>query len=453
MREIKAIKLELESNAQYFVASMAMQNAEAVYNRDYWAIYVSLRKQLLPHTPAGVPLMFAAVVDAEGNILSHTQPARHRLGTSLAEDDNARHMFFPPQTATATYYNTRSDEYLLVGAPIEQNKRVLGTVWLGYDAGYIRQLVWQRGAMALLIATGWAAIASIIGWGVAQRMVRPLVRLKGAVENVAANRTAKLSSSELNDRDEIGALADSVETLEVVLKENEQLEKRVRMQDKLAAVGQMVSGVAHEINNPIGGMKNALENLKLFGTSQSKRDEGIRLLEAAIHHIEMVVQALLVGHRRQNEEQTCDPRALDDLFLLLRPDCEVRQIEICWENRLKGLMHVPCVSLKEILMNFLVNATKSMPDGGVLVFRAEAVDAHYVFTVRDTGKGMSASEQARIFEPFFTTRKSGAGLGLWVCAQLVETIGGRIEVESEEGCGSAFTLIIPIKSTDNAAIE
>ena len=443
IREISVMRSGFESNVKQATLYLAEQNLENVRRRDYWSIYSSLKRQLLRQPKGQPPMKFGIIIGQGGKILGHTDPVSHRLGDSLFNNEEEQYLFNMHDSPSIHYANYQDEKIILSGTPIKAGQRVLATIWLGYDAQFISQQIWDRGAWVFIIAIGWAGLGGIFGWIISRRMVRPLTKVTRAVEDVTAGRFNDVSTIKAGEHDEIGTLTAAVNTLAAVAKEKEGLEKQLRLQEKLAAIGRMVSGVAHEINNPLGGMKNALESLKLFEDDRRKREEGIRLLGSAIAHIESIVQALLIGHRRQHEEMVCDPRSLDDLFLLIRPDCEAKGIRVQWENRIQAPFPVASNAIKEILLNFFANAINAMPDGGVLVFRADEVDKAFTFQVEDTGCGMSQEHVDKIFEPFYTTRPGGVGLGLWVCIQLVDAIDGKIDVDSAEGKGSVFTLSIP----------
>jgi len=449
IREISVMRSGFESSIKQAASYLAEQNLENVRRRDYWSIYTSLKRQFLRQPKGQPPMKFGMIIDQDGEILGHTDPASHRLGDLLLNNEEEQYLFNMHDSPSIRYANYRDEQIILSGVPIKADQRVLATIWLGYDAQFISKQTWDRGVMVIVIATGWAGLGGIFGWVISRRMVRPLTEVTRAVQAVTAGRFNDVSMIKAGEHDEIGTLTAAVNTLAAVAKDKEDLEKRLRLQEKLAAIGRMVSGVAHEINNPLGGMKNALESLKLFEDDRKKQEEGIRILGSAIAHIESIVQALLVGQRRQPEEEVCDPRELDDLFLLIRPDCEAKGVQIQWENRIKAPVPVVSNAIKEILMNFFVNAIKAMPDGGVLVFRADEMDNTFTFQVEDTGCGMSQEQVDKIFEPFYTTRPGGVGLGLWVCIQLVDAIDGRIDVDSVEGKGSVFTLSIPMFKHQN----
>lgn len=443
LREVDAARDGLEENAQQLVRSIALQNVENVKRRDYWEMYASLRQQVGQLEEPNRPLLFGAIIDSMGRVLTHTDPSRHRIGEPLTLAGGDKEIGFGPAKSVIRYTELNANDVLLASMPIVVGNNLLATVWLAYDTRFIERRLLEGGLRMSLIAAALATLGAFVGWVISKRMVKPLGDLTRAIGHLTGSDLSRLEPVQAEERDEIGRLALAFNDMTAALKEKKKLEERLRLQEKLAAVGRMVAGVAHEINNPLGGMKNAINSITLFGHDEAKREEGVKLLGSGLQHIEQVVRALLASHQRPQWDPACDPRIFDDLFLLVRPDCEARSIRLRWENALAGPIDIPSTALQQILMNLLSNAIYAMPEGGILTFMAREDRDAFIFVVRDTGPGLSQDQLEQIFEPFFTTRSDGVGLGLWICSELVDTIGGTLVVESQRGGGSTFRVTVP----------
>lgn len=440
--ETGVVRDALEGRARQLALALALSNTENVVRTDYWTLYASLRRQVDALDQEMAPLLFGAIVNDEGVVLAHTQPDTQRIGMPLAELDAFEGMY-PGRGSVVRYGFFREKEALLASAPIEYRGKEIGFVWLGYDTDFIRWRVLTTIVQIGAAATALAIVGSFLGWMFSRRMVKPIGDLTTAVEHIRTGRLDGIAPIHSHEKDEIGHLVAAFNEMAAQLQEKEALSAQLQVAEKLAAIGRMVSGVAHEINNPLGGMKNALENLRLFSRNPDTSEESMQLLESGLKQIEAVVEALLAQHRGAGTIGTCDPRCLDDLFLLVRHDCELRHIRIDWQNELETPFLVPRAQLQQVLTNLLINAVGAMPDGGILTFLATDRENTLVFVVEDTGSGMPQEQLDRIFEPFFTTRADGTGLGLWVSMGLVQAMGGVIEVESEPGRGTRFSIIIP----------
>ena len=218
-------------------------------------------------------------------------------------------------------------------------------------------------------------------------------------------------------------------------------------QDKLAAVGQLAAGVAHEIRNPLTSMKGYAEFLTL-DEKDPERLEFMNIILDEIERVNMIVEDFMVLAKPKAvelEEKNVVPVIKDVVSLLefearkkkvrLSFDCihEIIQIE-CDENR-----------LKQVFLNFIKNGIEAMPNGGELHVKTIIQDNNVHISIQDTGVGISKEKLKKLGEPFFTTKKNGNGLGLMVSFKIIESHNGKVFVESEPNKGTTFNILLPAK--------
>jgi len=223
------------------------------------------------------------------------------------------------------------------------------------------------------------------------------------------------------------------------------------MHEKMAAIGQLTAGVAHEINNPIAVIQGNLELARELLGEQARPVEGeLQLIVDQVHRIRLIVAKLLQFARPQEFVgyiEPVSPQALIQDCLLLVGHL-LKKGNIAIEQRLHSVRRVNCNKneLQQVLINLMVNAIQVMPEGGVLTLATEDWDEADMpiglkLVVSDTGPGVPPENQTSIFEPFFTAHKiDGHGLGLWVSQSLVERYDGRITLDSPPGQGATFTV-------------
>ena len=219
--------------------------------------------------------------------------------------------------------------------------------------------------------------------------------------------------------------------------------------EKLAAIGQLTAGVAHEINNPIAVMQGNLDLLREeLGAAAAPVGNELRLLDEQIHRIRVIVTKLLQFARPDEFAgyvETVDANAaVADCLVLVRHELKKGDIEVVQELRATGPVRLNRNELQQVLINLAVNAVQSMAAGGRLTFVTEDWDAKGVrIGVRDTGAGIPPEHLARVFDPFFTTKKTqGTGLGLSISLALIERYGGTISVDSRLGEGTEFSVYL-----------
>ena len=231
--------------------------------------------------------------------------------------------------------------------------------------------------------------------------------------------------------------------------DTKKLEAQIRNSEKLASVGKLAAGVAHEINNPLGGILNCLYNLGKGTVSPARREEYLASMEDGLHRVQKIVRQLLdFSQQHQPEFAPADINAVIERVLVLTnhlfvPNRIVLQPEL--GTALPSLM-IDRHMIEQVLMNLMLNAVQAMKEGGVLSIKTWVEEGMCYVAVRDTGSGIPASVLPKIFDPFFTTKGEGegTGLGLSVSLGIVERHGGRILVDSEVGKGTVFTLCLPV---------
>jgi len=222
----------------------------------------------------------------------------------------------------------------------------------------------------------------------------------------------------------------------------EQLVRR----EKLAALGQLAGGVAHELRTPLGVISNAGYYLKLVNPHADETTrEYLDMISAEVGKATKIISDLLdFTHVKSSERQPATISALVDHTFAQCPAAENVQVNLQIPPDLPTLFVDP-QQIEQVLANLITNAYQAMPEGGTLTISAKAEQAGATLCIADTGCGTSLENMDKLFEPLFTTKARGIGLGLAISKNLVEANGGTIEVESDSvpGKGSTFTVTLP----------
>lgn len=243
---------------------------------------------------------------------------------------------------------------------------------------------------------------------------------------------------------EISLAVASIRTAE----ENNRLEAQLRHADRLATIGVLAAGIAHELNEPLEMILGFAQLVKKAPELRGPAQRDVtRIVDAALHAREIVQKLLAFGHGTGMEETDCDVNAIVSSVLdFLEPRCRVEGIEVTRDLHAQALtVRADPTEIRQVLVNLVVNAIQAMPGGGRLTVRTGRSAERFVLTVEDTGIGMSREVLDRIFIPFFTTKEEGrgTGLGLPVVHGIVVSRGGSINVKSEVGAGSRFVVSLP----------
>lgn len=228
------------------------------------------------------------------------------------------------------------------------------------------------------------------------------------------------------------------------LSELEALREEVRRKDRLAALGQMAATVAHEIRNPLGGIRGFAALLERDIDEDDPRRRLVEKILSGTMSLDRVVNELLEYTRPVELEvgtHACRDLAEAALGYLEKPRAGVTiQNEIPADLAVR----VDGQKVRQVLLNVLLNAVQSLDGGGSVALTAQTEGAWAVIAVSDTGCGIDAAELDKVFMPFYTTREKGTGLGLAVAAKTVESHGGSMQVTSRPGEGSTFRIRLPL---------
>ena len=242
----------------------------------------------------------------------------------------------------------------------------------------------------------------------------------------------------------------------VDLKERLEMERALRrtqeqllQSEKLAAMGRLTSQIAHELNNPLYGIMNTLELLKTEVSPQSKRRKVLEMaLSETVRLSELLRKMLSFSRPDQEEKQAVDLNTVLDEILLLH-EKQLQENDIKIKTSFAGELPPILASknqLRQVFLNLVANARDAMPNGGTLSVKTDSDKANVKIEISDTGIGIKEKHLKRIFDSFFTTKDSvkGVGLGLSVCYGFIKDHGGDIQVRSEVGTGTTFTITFPI---------
>lgn len=222
-------------------------------------------------------------------------------------------------------------------------------------------------------------------------------------------------------------------------------EETIRRSERLRGLGELAAGMAHEIRNPLGGIRGAGEVLRRSDTPPDVREEFGALLESEIARLDAVVGNFLEFARpRPAEVADVGVReAVDALMLLLRPEAAKRQVELSNAVAPEVHVHADAGLLRQILLNLVLNAIQIQKGGGRVEISAAESGGSVSVDVTDTGPGVPPQVRDRIFDPYVTAREDGSGLGLAVAVRLATSMDGTLCLLRSAPGDTAFRLVLP----------
>ncbi len=232
------------------------------------------------------------------------------------------------------------------------------------------------------------------------------------------------------------------------------LQEQLRHADRLATIGQLSAGIAHELNEPIGSILGFAQLANKYSDlSEQVKQDIEKIIKASLHAREVVKKLMLFARQAPPKKTQVNlNKIVEESLYFLESRCTKEGIKVA-RSLSKNLPDVTAdpAQLTQILVNIVVNAIQAMPDGGELKIKTKATNEHVSIIIQDTGVGMSENIKKKIFLPFFTTKGvgQGTGLGLAVVHGIVSSHGGFIKVKSKEGLGTTFEIQLPQKESSS----
>jgi len=350
-------------------------------------------------------------------------------------------------------------------------------VVLALDLGFAFLAVWLTGGLESEFYLGFYLIAALqsfhygLGRGIGTALASSLLYLVSTWPIRSATLLADftlrssflwliavslglLSQGEWRKRRAMQALnrelQEKGEKLEKAYLELKEAHEHLVRSEKLAALGTLSAGVAHEINNPIGVISSRVECMLWEASERNlpkEVQEDLKVIEKHAHRVAKIAQGLLSFARRSAWEfRPLDLNPLIEEVLFLNEQQLLKEkihLKKKLASNLPKILGSPN-HLEQVLFNLVSNAREAMPEGGTLTVESRLVGNGLVqLLVTDTGKGISEEVLPRVFDPFFTTKEGGTGLGLSLSYGIIQDHGGTIEVNSEAGRGSTFIITLP----------
>ena len=276
-----------------------------------------------------------------------------------------------------------------------------------------------------------AILTIVVGLAMARTITQPIQRLVRAAHEIGRGNLGQVVDTEVDD--ELGYLGETME------------EMRKRLLARDAQLRQMLGGVAHEIRNPLGGIEIYAGLIADDLPEDDERKQHIQKVIGEVRQHNLVISEFLDFARPASPAPEPTPvlRLTEDAAFLLAPEMEKAGVAYHQEVEPELEIDVDPEQVKRALFNLMKNAVQAMRQGGDLWVRAERENGQVIIEVEDSGPGIGREEQERLFEPFYTTKEKGSGLGLAIVHQTVEKNRGWVRVQSRQGQGTSFSMVLP----------
>jgi signal transduction histidine kinase len=396
-----------------------------------------------------VDLLYIAILDEEGRVISHNNIAEY--GKVYTDPSTVKALQASDTVIHSFSHNGHNA--LDFGVPLSIGKKRWGTLKFGISLENVEKEI-SSTIKKIIILTLFLIIA---GFGIilllSNRFISPITHLATTMEKTGGDYLDV--KVEVKGHDELAILGERFNSMiERIKQANEEIKKtheKLVQSEKLASIGILAAGVAHEINNPLGGVFNCVQMLKINGNNPELRDKYLDLIKEGLDRIENTVSKLLWMSRKGDHKPVSIniKDSINGICTFVGYKLKKGKIEFANEVEDGLFIIFDPHDFHQVILNLFINAIHAMKYEGYLTIRGYKEDSKIKVEVIDTGEGISQENLSKIFDPFFTTKPpgEGTGLGLWLSYDIVRNYNGEISVESEVGKGSKFTLTFPVNQT------
>ncbi|NOY93413.1 MAG: hypothetical protein GXP55_19690 [Deltaproteobacteria bacterium] len=391
---------------------------------------------------------YALVISPSGEVFASTFENGVPIG--LAEIANTA-----SAGPTTRVVADRSERYLDVAAPILDGE--LGVLRLGARMDRIRSGAAQVRMVGIIMVAAFLVLGMVGAYLTAHLVAAPVERLAARVREFdptvgAAEGSSGTDSS--SDGGEVGELIQSYEAMAARLRqmhqEEEAFRSRIVRAERLATAGALAAGVAHDVNNPLAGIRNCLRAMERAPEDIEQTQMYTPMMMEATHSIERAVRGLMdfASRSAPMPESVNMARLAERTALLVRHQFRGCRLELELESSELRIETDPALA-QQVLVNLLLNACDASPPGGRVTLALKRAELGITLDVIDRGTGIPADLVEHIWEPFVTTKqdRGGTGLGLAMVKSIVADLDGEIWVDTEQGQGTRFRVSLPDRGT------
>ena len=390
------------------------------------------------------------IINTEGEIIDSSDPDKIGKKRELKKLEKGVHAVQRPIGGAVL-----SQKPYEVVVPVIVGDEQLGYVQINMLLDNIRDIQ-RANFIRRLFATGIVFTVGIaLTIFLARRYTTPIKNLVGDFKRISAGDLSVTIPVESSD--EIGEMAEGFNNMVEKLREREALEKRLYEAEHLSRVGQLASGIAHEIRNPLNYISLAIDHLKtemlpLCGNKCAELEELTDKIKEEVRRANYRVVSFMNYGRPLKLRRT--KVVYRELLGKVLPVVESRMVEQHITVDLQIPADLPPLWIdgelfRNCILNFVMNASQAMPDGGTITLGAAVEPERLKLTFSDHGSGITAEDISKIFQPYFTTKDVGIGLGLAITERIIKEHGGEIEVESTPGVGTTFAVLLPLQPEES----
>ena len=413
----------LRETARLHIEGLSTALGPSVLRQDVWEVFDTLDRARTAGD--GQRLVLAVVADEAGRILAATDPRAAPVGGNIGG--------FLADAQEPAFVALNGHPSVRVAAPLSYQSRAVGRIVIELD---VSDLIAERRQATLWLLFGNAAATVLLafgGWLAVARSLRPVALLTGAMDETrGAPRPIPPDAIPRGDPG-LARLIGTYNHMTEAVEARAEAERRLAARERFVSLGRLSSSLAHEINNPLGGLLNAADTIRTFADRPEVVRQSADLMVRGLQHMRDVTRAILDHNRLDRDGQPLRAEDFEDLRLLIEPETGHREQILDWQIDGHGhaLAALPSAPVRQIVLNLLLNASAASGKRGRVGLLVAAAADTLQLAVRDDGSGLSPADLERLLQS--GPLPLGGGVGLRLVHDLVAGLGGTLDHARGDG--------------------
>lgn len=413
----------LAETARLHVEGLSIALGPSVLRQDVWEVYDILDRAQTGS--ASQRLLLTVVADERGRVLAASDPRRAPVGTEAADFETGA---VAPEAVRMT-----GDALLRVRAPLQYQGRTIGAIVTELD---VTDLLAERRRVTLWLLFGNAMATAVLafgGWLAVARILRPVGALVQAMD-ASGGSPRPIPETEIPQGDPgLARLIATYNQMTTAVEERAEAERRLADRERFVSLGRLSSSLAHEVNNPLGGLLNAADTIHTYADRPEVVRQSAELMQRGLVHLRDVTRAILDQNRLDRAGQPLRPEDFEDLRLLFEPEAHSRSQLLDWQIQADAaaLSAQPAAPVRQVALNLLLNAGAAAGMRGRVGFSVRNGGDTLSIAVSNTGAAMTEADLARLMAS--GPLPPGGGVGLRLVHDIIAGLGGEVQHHRIDG--------------------
>lgn len=429
----------LSETARLHVEGLSVALGPSVLRQDVWEVYDILDRAR--QASDGQRLLLTVVADERGRVLAATDPHRAPVGEDATE--------FGLGAVAPEAVRMTGDPVLRVASPLQYQGRTIGGIVTELD---VTDLLAERRQVTLWLLFG-NALATVLlafgGWLAVARILRPVGALVQAMDSSGGAPRPIPQAAIPHGDPGLARLIVTYNQMTTAVEERAEAERRLADRERFVSLGRLSSALAHEVNNPLGGLLNAADTIRTYADRPDVVRQSAELMQRGLGHLRDVTRAMLDQNRLDRAGQPLREEDFEDLRLLFEPEAHSRNIALAWEVQAGAtvLASQPAAPVRQVALNLLLNAGAAAGQNGQVGLKVSNGGDQLSIVVSNTGSAMSEADLKRLLAS--GPLPPGGGVGLRLVHDIVSGLGGTLHHDRADG-RTVIRVDLPATGTGHA---